>query len=171
MNMGLGCTVLICAGIAVAGLAGLLIIPFVGWLLALGAAGLVIWFMHGAVKGKRKIARQPELLWVEPGQLCYMADGVTEERVSVVPDSRLEIQWVGGSGSGKYVKLSLAMAPEKGRRERVLLAHGIHGTEAARAVAAWLTRRLQADLPVVQVEQGVEQLEAMNRWVKDPTKR
>lgn len=172
MNTGVGCVIVICI---VLGLFSLFLfaVPYVGWLLTLAALAAIFWLLRSALQDKAKIARDPELLWVEPGHLCYMPDGATEFRVPQAEISRLEIQWVGSSGDLKYVKLSAASAALGGgtRRERTLLAHGIRGVETARAVASWLLQRLEADLPVVEAQQGQDHLEKMSDWIKDPTKR
>jgi hypothetical protein len=172
MNAGVGCVIIICIGLGLMSLF-LIAVPYVGWLLALAALAAVAWFLRGALRDKAKIAREPELLWVEPGHLCYMPDGATEYRVPQTEIARLEIQWIGSSGDRKYVKLSAAGPTQGGgsQRERTLLAHGIGGVETARAVTVWLLQRLQAELPVVEAQQGQDQLEKMNDWVNDPTKR
>jgi len=172
MNGGIGCAMLI---YLVLGLGALFLfaIPYVGWLLTLGALGFLVWAIRGTLAAKQQINRSPELLWAEPGQLCYMAEPGTEWRVPLKEIDRIEIQWIGTLGDRQYVKISAAQPPTEGgtKRERILLAHGVHGTETARAVIAWLLGKLGADLPVVEAQQGQESLEKMHDFFKDPTKR
>jgi hypothetical protein len=172
MNGGIGCAMIIYIGLGFAAFA-LFAIPYVGWVLALVAIGLLAWAIRGTLAAKQEINRSPELLWAEPGQLCYMAEPDTEWRVPLTEIDRMEIQWIGSVGDEQYVKISAAHPPRDGgtKRERILLAHGVHGTETARAVIAWLLGKLGADLPVVEAQQGQESLEKMHDFFRDPTKR
>jgi len=172
MNAGIGCALLLYLGLGLMAFF-LLAIPYVGWLLALLALGLLAWAVRSSLAAKAQIKRSPELLWVEPGQFCYMPEPAIEYRVPLAEVDRIEIQWIGSAGDSQYVKISLAKAPTPGgtKRERELLAHGVHGTETARAVIAWLLGKLGADLPVVEAKQGQESLEKMHDWFRDPTKR
>jgi hypothetical protein len=172
MNAGIGCAIFIYLGLGLVALP-LLAIPYVGKVLALVVIGLLAWAIRSTLKAKEQINRSPELLWAEPQHLCYQAAPETESRVALAVVDRIEIQWIGTVGDRQYVKISLAKAPPPGgtKRERILLAHGVHGTETARAVVAWLLGKVGADLPVVEAQQGQESLEKMHDWFKNPTKR
>jgi hypothetical protein len=172
MNAGIVGALVLYAGLGLTALF-LMIIPYVGWLLTLAALGLIVWALKRTFAERQQIARDPELLWIEPDHLCYLPDRTTEFRIPRTEIDRLEIQWVGSSGDTKYVKIMVAQAPAgKGaKRERTLLVHGVRGVETARAVAAWLLQRLGTNLSVVETQPGQDQLESLSDWVKDPIKR
>ncbi len=146
------------------GIVVLLLLPLVGYYLALAAALFALYFNLCGAREIGRTLRGPAGIWAEPDAVCLQGKDGRIERIPRADVARFEITTLGGSSLAQYYRIILAgpPSPDSAVRPRRPLAEAVRSREAAQAVAHWLAAGLSAPAPgVIIAEPGLALLERL----------